>query len=119
MGRGVLPRRGEWLSLKLGKAWHWLPILEVAHVLSEEKRLSTSDGGADFLHEEAEGVVVSSLALAVRVEVHAEQTYKFVLPPPRWPFGGRGGEEEVWDFHGDGNGAVPENRGPREGRSST
>lgn len=112
--RGILPRPGEWLNLKIADAWHWVPVLEVTHALSPEKEPEEPEAGSDFVHEEAEGVVVSSLALAVRVDVHADDTYKLVLPPPRWPFGGRGGEEDLWNLERNDNGNRREDRGPRK-----
>ena len=112
--RGILPRPGEWLNLKIGNAWHWLPVLEVAHALSREKKLPEAEAGSDFVHEGAEDIVVSSLALAIRADTHTDDTYKLVLPPPRWPFGGKVLEEECTNLPKNGNRAVPEDPGRKE-----
>lgn len=86
---GILPRRGEWIAVELDQAWRWFPVLEVAHALSREERLKEPETGCHFEHAQSEHVVFSSLALAVRAEVRsADESFKLVLPPSRWPFGG-------------------------------
>jgi len=86
---GELPRRGEWLKVCLGRECWWLPVLEVAHLLSRATQPGADEDGADAAHERAEALLVSSLAMGVRAnEGSADDTYQFVLPPPRWPLGG-------------------------------
>ena len=85
--RGSVPRKGEWLNVKLQGRWWWLPVLEVTHMLSCGRPFD--EEGCDILHETVEGIVFSSLAVGVRVEMsEPEESYKLVLPPSRWPLGG-------------------------------
>jgi hypothetical protein len=85
--RGSVPRKGEWLNVRLQGRWWWLPVLDVTHMLSCGRPFD--EEGCDILHETAEGIVFSSLAVGVRVEVsEPEESYKLVLPPSRWPLGG-------------------------------
>lgn len=91
---GQLPRRGEWLSVEMGGAWWWLPVLEVTHVLFGERLLKETEDGCDVAHDLAEAVVFTSLSVRVKAEAYSlDEAYKLVLPPTRWPFGGRAGFE--------------------------
>jgi hypothetical protein len=94
--QGALPRRGEWLSVELqGSRW-WLPVLEVAHVLSRARKTVEPGAGWDLEHEDTEALVYSSLALAVKAEArHEDDTYKLLLPPTRWPYGGQDGNQNA------------------------
>ena len=86
---GQVPRLGEWLSLEINKKWWWLPVIEVGYVFSKEEVLTESVDGCDFAHQSVEPIIFTSLALSVRAEVSSEEeTYKRILPPSRWPFGG-------------------------------
>ena len=86
----VLPRCGEWLNLRHDKAWWWFPVLEVIHALPRSLERGGNSEAKAAPEDVTECVVVSSLALGVRVELHRkEEAYKLVLPPPRWPLGGR------------------------------
>ena len=87
---GELPRRGDWLSLRLGTNYLWLPVLDISHSLSDEEVLPESEAGCERAHAEAKSVVFASLSLATRAELrHQDDEYKLVMPPSRWPFGGR------------------------------
>jgi hypothetical protein len=97
---GALPRQGEWLSLQLGGVWWWLPVLEVGYSLSEGKALQEPEEGCEVAHDDAESLVFTSLAVGVRTPVRfPEESVKLVLPPTRWPCGGRVREEIVGDGH--------------------
>ena len=88
--RGDLPRRGDWLSLNLGGAYWWLPVLEISNSMSPAEICPTVEAGCVVAHKEARPVVFSSLAMGVRVDLRREDDeYKLVMPPSRWPFGGR------------------------------
>jgi hypothetical protein len=88
--RGLLPRRGEWLSVEIHGAWWWLPVLEVSHVLYGARSLTETEDGCDLAHEQAEAVVFTSFTLGVKAEAYSkDEAYRLVLPPTRWPFGGR------------------------------
>ena len=108
--RGAVPRRGEWLSVRMDRAWWWFPVLEVGYSLSPERTLEPTKEGCDFAHEAAEPLVFTSLAVAVPARVRTpEETVKVVLPPTRWPLGGR--VEEETDI-GAGEGLyAPKDRG--------
>lgn len=86
--RGDLPRQGEWLGFEFEGAFWWLPVIEVAHVLTDARPIE--EAGCDYVHEAAGSLVFSSFALAVRTKPQVEEeSVKFVFPPTRWPFGGR------------------------------
>ena len=75
-------------------AWWWLPVLEVGYSLSPGKRLEPPVEGCDLAHESAETLVFTSLAVAIPAQARTpEETVKIVLPPTRWPLGGRVEEE--------------------------
>jgi len=83
------------MSMLLGREVHWLPVLDVVHVLTGEEELAEEEAGCDIAYPESECLVVTSLALAVRAGAGTkEEGFKMVLPPTRWPLGGRGGEED-------------------------
>jgi len=99
---GSVPRQGEWLSMRVERVWWWLPVLEVGYSLSEARALNPAEDGCDFAHENAESLVFTSLAVGVPTRVRCpEETMKLVLPPTRWPLGGRV-EEETDSGAGDG-----------------
>lgn len=86
--QGRLPSRGEWLNLAIdGRVW-WLPVQEVAHVLSPGEPSEEPDHGCHTIHERAHGLVLTSLALGIPADlVGEEDAYKLILPPARWPLG--------------------------------
>jgi hypothetical protein len=92
--KGFLPRRGDWLSLELEDAHWWLPVMEVGHALTRAEPPRKTESGADVAHQQADTIVITSLALGVKSPLERADEYRFVLPPSRWPFGGRLGDEE-------------------------
>ena len=105
---GALPRKGEWVNLRLDRAWWWLPVLEVAYSLSQEKRLEPAEEGCDFAHDNAESLVFTSLAVAVPVKTRSpDELVKLVLPPSRWPLGGRVEDDQTLNDGGPPNGRTP------------
>lgn len=87
--RGALPRRGDWLQVDLRGVCWWLPVIEVSHFLAPGTKLARVEKGCDWAHEAAETVVYTSLAVGAEAKVRsADDTFKYVLPPSRWPFGG-------------------------------
>jgi hypothetical protein len=87
---GILPRRGDWLSVEFRRGQWWLPVLEVCHMLSGEEVLPEGEDGCDYRYTSADCLVLTSLALGVRATPrNKDESFKVVLPPSRWPLGGQ------------------------------
>ena len=105
---GLLPRRGEWISLEIARRHWWLPVLEVAHALRAGEELRRPEAGSDIAHARSESFIYTTLALGVAADLRSsEDAYKLVLPPSRWPLGGRVEEEKEEEPPGQGDGRVP------------
>jgi hypothetical protein len=88
----------------------WLPVLEVAHVLSAGETTQEPEHGCHTVHNGAHGLALTSLGVGIPADMVGEDdTYKLVLPPSRWPPGGR---TKASQGNGRGRGRGGETRFP-------
>jgi hypothetical protein len=65
-------------------------VLEIAHVLTSGEATEEPDHGCHTVHSKAHGLALTSLAAGIPADVvDEEEAYKLILPPGRWPLGGR------------------------------
>jgi len=115
--RGALPRRGDWLQVDLRGVCWWLPVIEVTHFFARGVKLARVEKGCDWAHAMAETVVYTSLAVGVEAKVRStDDTFKYVLPPSRWPFGGVDPSEVTEDDLSDEEASSASRRRRRNGR---